>query len=108
MGGNEERLRRELSESALINDKRETSNQSIKLSSTHAVWKGHIWWVISIDKDKQARLDSLNLCLSQGPGNLRVPAELDTQLVEGAIYQSDSSLQLVLLRLKQIQRQCEA
>ena len=53
MGGNEERLRRELSEPALINDKRETSNQSIKLSSTQAVWKGRIWWVISIDKDKQ-------------------------------------------------------
>ena len=40
-------------ESGLINDKRETSNQSIKLSSTHAVWKGRIWWVISIDKDNQ-------------------------------------------------------
>ena len=64
MGGNEERLRRELSEPALINDKRETSNQSIKLSSTHAVWKGPIWWVISIDKDKQARPHSLNLCLT--------------------------------------------
>ena len=37
----------------MINDKRETSNQSIKLSSTHAVWKGRIWWVISIDKDNQ-------------------------------------------------------
>ena len=40
-------------EPGLINDKRETSDQSIKLSSTQAVWKGRIWWVISIDKDKQ-------------------------------------------------------
>ena len=88
-------------EPGLINDKRETSNQSIKLSSTHAVWKGRIWWVISIDKDKQARLDSLNLCLSQGPGNLRVAAELDTQLAESAIYQSESSsVQLVLFMLQ--------
>ena len=58
MGGREERLRRELSQAGLINDKRETSNQSIKLSSTHAVWKGRIWWVISIDKDKPARLNT--------------------------------------------------
>ena len=67
----------------------------------------------ALTRISKAPLQSLNLCLSQGPdkrraGNPRVPAELDTQLVEGAIYQSDSSLQLLLLRLKQIQRQCEA
>ena len=42
---------------------------------------------------------------SQGPDKRRtvsprVPPELDTQLVESAIYQSDSSLQLVVFRLQ--------
>ena len=111
-GGNTEKG----SEPGLINDKRETSNQSIKLSSTHAVWVGRIWWVISIDKDKQCSTGwSLNLCLSQGPDKRgagydvyhRVPGELDTQMVASAIYPSDSTLQLVVCKLKQTQRQWE-
>ena len=69
----------------LINDKRETSNQSIKLSSTHAVWKGRIWWVIRIDKDNQGSTVSTHVSV-KGPTR-GVPAELDTQLVESAIYQ---------------------
>ena len=83
----------------MINDKRETSNQSIKLSSTHAVWDGRIWWVISIDKDKQGSTQqSQPRSQSRVPGYPRVPPELDTLMVESAIYQSDSSLQLVVFR----------
>ena len=83
----------------MINDKRETSNQSIKLSSTHAVWDGRIWWVISIDKDKQGSTQqSQPMSQSRVPGYPRVPPELDTLMVESAIYQSDSSLQLVVFR----------
>ena len=60
----------------------------------------------ALTRISKAPLQSLNLCLSQGPdkrrpGPPRVPPELDTQLAGGATYQSDSSLLLVLFRLKQ-------